>query len=30
MVKTWVRFPDLSGHLYNRKILWETRELIGK
>lgn len=30
IVKTWVRFPDLSDHLYNRKILWEIGELVGK
>ncbi|MFQ6645551.1 hypothetical protein Gotur_019921 [Gossypium turneri] len=30
MVKTWIRLFRLPGHLYNRKILWEIRELVGK
>ncbi|MBA0604745.1 hypothetical protein Godav_017388, partial [Gossypium davidsonii] len=26
----WIVFGQLPGHLYNRKILWEIGELIGK
>ncbi|MBA0570443.1 hypothetical protein Golob_004099, partial [Gossypium lobatum] len=30
MFKTWIRLSGLPGHLYNRKILWEIGELVGK
>ncbi|PPD74678.1 hypothetical protein GOBAR_DD28397 [Gossypium barbadense] len=30
MVKTWIRLSGFPDHLYNRKILWEIEELVGK
>ncbi|MBA0664276.1 hypothetical protein Goklo_004314 [Gossypium klotzschianum] len=30
VVMAWIRFPALPSYLYNRKIITEIRELVGK
>ncbi|KAH1084135.1 hypothetical protein J1N35_023896 [Gossypium stocksii] len=30
MVMSWICLPGLSGHIYNWKVLWKIRMMVGK
>ncbi|MBA0822123.1 hypothetical protein Goarm_018938, partial [Gossypium armourianum] len=30
VVMSWIHFPGLPGHMYNRKILWDIEAMVGK